>query len=219
MCFGGGDTSGARAAAQQAQQQADTAAQAEATRQATIQQDTNSINSAFQGYDDNFFGNQSTAYQNYANPQLDDQYQNAKDQLSFALGREGLLDSSEGARQLAELTKQYDTTKQGIVDTGDQYANTARQNVAQSKSTLLGQAQNAESPDAVSSDLAARMPSLGALPAFSPLGDIFQNVSALAANSYAWQRALQAGGGGVAGPSTPTLFGAPTAQPTTTVRG
>ena len=217
MCFSSGNSSGAAAASAQADAQAQAAAQAEAQRQGTISQDTSSIKNAFGGFDDNFFNNQSTAYQNYANPQLDDQYQTAKDQLSFALGREGLLDSSEGARQIAELSKQYDTNKQNIVDTGDQYANTARQNVAGTQSTLLQQAQNAEAPDSISSDLAARMPTLGALPAFSPLGDIFQNVSALAANSYAWQRAAQGGAVPATSGGGATLFPAPTRQPTTTV--
>jgi hypothetical protein len=104
-------------------------------------------------------------------------------------------------------------SKQNVIDTGDQYANTARQNVANAQNTLMSQAQAAESPDSMSAALSAQMPQLGATPAFSPLGNVFQNVSALAANSYNWQQAMN---GQVAGAQ---VFRATAPPRTLTVNG
>jgi hypothetical protein len=101
-----------------------------------------------------------------------------------------LLDSSEGARQIAELQKQYNLDQQNVLDTANGYSTTAQQNVAQAKSQLTSEAQAAEDPNAVGSDITARMPALQALPTFSPIGAVFQNVSDLAAQSANYQQAM-----------------------------
>src|SRR6478736_3044441 len=46
------------------------------------------------GFGDDFFNDRREAYMNYATPQLEDQYGDAQKQLTFALARGGLLDSS-----------------------------------------------------------------------------------------------------------------------------
>src|SRR5690348_16332000 len=171
MCMGGQNTSGYDAGQAAAAQQAKDAAAAEAQRQATVTQDMNAINNGFSGFNDSYFNNIGQKYQDYANPQLADQYQTAGDQLKYALSREGILGSSEGARQLGELQKQYNTDQQGIIDTGNQYANTARSNVQSAKDNLVSQANAATDPNAINSAVTARVPGLQALPAFSPLGD------------------------------------------------
>jgi hypothetical protein len=180
---GGGGSQAADQAAAASQQAAEEARQREFQRQGRITDGTNRINQSFAGFGDDFYNGRKQAYLDYANPQLEDQYGKARNQIAYALSRNGLTDSSEAAREQGELRKQYDLSKQGIVDTGTQYANDARGKVEQNRSDLVSQLQASADPDTVARSAAERATGIQVSPAFSPLGNLFANLTGLFATT------------------------------------
>lgn len=213
MCFP--NNSGQKAAAEQASQnqQAQTAAmqsqvdQQKADAQAradAITTGKQNIDNAFSGFDDNFFNQLSNNYQSYAKPQLDDQYDQAKKDITYALARKGTLNSSVAGDEFGQLAKQYATNQTSIAGTGADYANNARRSVAADKSDVTNQLISTGDPDAASASALSSAKVLGMPPSFSPLGNLFTNVSALAAQKKLASDGASVGGYGNVGAQ---LFG------------
>jgi len=212
MCFGGGgggkqqNTSASDAANRAAmdrqnrlyeQQLAEQRAAAERARQeqlakqSRLQQGMANIEAGFKPYDDNYFNGFNQKYLDYYNPQIDEQYGKAQQQILFGLSRAGLMDSSIRGTEMANLEKAYGTQRQGIVSGAQTYANNARSQIAQQRTALQNQL-NATGGDAVTSAsfLGVNQPgSVGSLPIqapqlqqFSALGDLFGNISQIAVN-------------------------------------
>lgn len=187
MCFGGSapkDNSGQIAADQ------------EAKRQATVTQDTQSVNDAFsKSFTPDYYGNITKNYEDYYNPQLDQQYQNALNSLTYQLGQQGILQSSEGDRQLALLKQSYGTNQQTVANNAANAAATAKQNVAQQQNQLLTQANAAADPVSLASQTAANVGSINTNPTYSPLGSVFASALGQGTNALS----IQQGGGLYAG--------------------
>ena len=97
MCFPKDKTASRMAA----QQRAD-----ELARQSRIQSGMSEIDRIFSGqFNPEFYAKQRQAYLDFATPQLDRQYGDTKDQLVYALSRSGLLDSSAGQTENANLSR------------------------------------------------------------------------------------------------------------------
>jgi hypothetical protein len=166
--FGGGG--GADQAAQQARFD-------ESARQQRIATATAGINSDFQQFNDAFYNNRANAYSAYATPQLEKQYADARDELTYALSRGGLLNSTEAGRRQADLRTQYDRQRQAIVDQGMTLANQTRGDVENTRSSLISQAGTAADPGSIAATASDRVGVLTANPTFSPLAQLFSNVS------------------------------------------
>lgn len=167
MCGGGGGDGGAKEARRR-----------EEERQARIRSGTDLINQQFGRYDDGFYDQRREAYMDYAQPQLQRQFSDVYTQLISALSRGGILQSSVGARKIGDLQRQYDLQKQGVVDTGLDYANQARRSVEDTRSSLIMDLQASADPAAAQQAALQRAQTLSAMPRFSPLGDLFSNVTA-----------------------------------------
>jgi hypothetical protein len=118
MCIFGGD-GGAGDEAKRARAE-------EAARQARIKTGIGGIDSAFSGFDSNFYDGRKQAYLNFAMPQLNEQHDDAYRGLTYQLARQGLNESSTGADRFGRLQKTYDMNRQGVVDKGMETANNAR---------------------------------------------------------------------------------------------
>lgn len=167
MCKSGGD--GGAAEAQRAR---------EAERQANIRLGAESINSAFSSFNDEFYNTRETDYLDYALPQLDEQYEDARSELILSLARNGRLQSSVRGDKIAELQKKYDLQRQAIQSQATGFANDARSSVANSRANLISQNNAIADPSQVGSLAASSAQALQASPTFSPLGTVFQNVTA-----------------------------------------
>lgn len=180
MCLGGSapkDNSGQIAAEQ------------EAKRQATVQQDTGLVNDAFtKSFTPDYYNNITNSYENYYNPQLDQQYQNTLNSLTSQLGQQGILQSTEGNRQLGLLKQSYDTQKQTVANNAANAAASAKQNVASQQNTLLSQANQASDPTALASQTAASVGSINTQPTFSPLGSVFASLLGQGTNALSIQQ-------------------------------
>lgn len=167
MCFGGGGGDGG--AAEQRRQ--------EEERQARVREGKDAIDMSFSQFDPAFYEGRSQAYLDYATPQLDDQFKEATRDLTLALARSGLLNSSVKARRFADLKKDFDMQSRGIADKANEYSNQARSSIESAKSDLYSQNQNIADPTLAAASAASRAQSLTQLPAFSPLGALFAGVT------------------------------------------
>lgn len=149
----------------------------ERERQGRIADATAGINTDFQKFNDQFYQDRANAYSAYATPQLEKQYSDARDELTYALSRGGLLNSTEAGRRQADLRTQYDRQRQAIVDQGLTLANTTRNDVENTRSSLISQAGTAADPGSVAATANDRVSVLTSNPTYSPLAQLFSNVA------------------------------------------
>jgi hypothetical protein len=167
-----------RRAEEAAAKEAERQRQLEIERQNRITEGRTSIDGAFGQFDDDFYGGRSQAYQGYAMPELEDQFQDSMRSLVAALARSGNLQSSTRAEKMADLQEQYNQRKLDIYNTGMDYANQARSNVDAARNELYTQNQSLADPNLISGNAAARAATLNQMPSFSPLGQLFSDFTA-----------------------------------------
>lgn len=129
------------------------------------------------GYDDAYYNKRATAYTDFALPQLQDQYTDQNKALTYALARGGNLGSSLAASKKGVLDKDYALQQQAVYDTGQDYANKARADVASSKQNLVSLLQASADPEATANLAQSQASTLSAMPAFSPLSPVISNVA------------------------------------------
>ena len=145
----------------------------EEERQTRIRTGKDLIDSAFSSYDDDFYNQRAQSYTDFAMPDLDQQFQDAAKQLRFALARRGATNSSSAINQRADMTDKYNEAKLSILDKGREYGNNTRSLLAAAKGDLLTQNQALADPTLMANSAATRIANATALPAYSPLGQIF----------------------------------------------
>lgn len=166
--MGGGGKGGSGAA--------DAARAEEAARQARIREGTAGINSTFDSqFNDDFYGKRRQAYLDYANPQLSQQYDDARKALTYALDRSGTSDSSIRAAREAELQRTYDNNVRSLSDTALNYENDARNNVESARASLIQQLNASADQSAAVQGATNRAAALSAPVGYSPLGQMFSS--------------------------------------------
>jgi len=150
--------------------------EAEMRRQTFIRDGSNAINQMFDTqFNDDFYKGRSKAYLDYAKPQVDDQYADARKQLTFALDRTGMLDSTGRTQKEAELTKQYDNANRNVSDKALDYENTARSNVEGSRANLISMLSATGDQQGAINAATGRAAALTAPDAFDGIGQLFGN--------------------------------------------
>ena len=134
MCMGGGGDPAAEARKQQQQQQQ------------KIEAATGQINNAFAGFDPAFYQARTKAYETYAMPQLNQQYQNVQSGLYGKLANQGLLNSSAAGVEKGALQQSLAEQQQNIANAGLQQSQALQRQVGQEKASLIGQANVAADP-------------------------------------------------------------------------
>ena len=170
----------------------------EQARQDRIREGTQRIGTVFDGqFNDQFFDGRRQAYIDYAKPQLEDQYGDAQKQLTFALARGGNLNSSVRGEKAADLQQRFDLTKQEITDKGLSYANEARSNVEGARSDLVGMLNATGDAEGAANSAITRASTLSQPAAFSPLSQLFGDITAGLGQQAALERAAAFSGGAV----------------------
>lgn len=159
------------------------------------------------GFNDAYYNQQRDNYTNYAMPQLDQQHDDAGKQLTFALDRGGLLDSSVRGEKLSDLQRLYDTQKQGVADKALSYETGARNSVEDARSNLITTLNATGDAEGAASSALARSQALSAPPAYDPLGQLFTDFTSTLGMQTAQQRAAAASGGSYVSPYSTNLFG------------
>lgn len=129
------------------------------------------------GYSDEFFNHRARAYQDFALPQVQSQYADQQKALTFALARGGNIQSSLANDKNAELDKDFTLQKQAVIDTGRDYANQGRADLASQKASAVSLLQATADPDAAYNVAQQSASQLSAMPAFTPLNNVVKNVA------------------------------------------
>lgn len=161
-----------------ANREAKRARQAEEKRQAEIRKGTDRINTRFGQFDNDFFNERRQSYVDYATPQLEDQYDTAGDQLTFALARAGQLDSSTRGDKESELQKLFEINRQGVVDGARAYETEARTDVEDARTGLIQTLQATGDAKGAAQGALSRARALSRAPAFNPLEQLFVDFTA-----------------------------------------
>jgi hypothetical protein len=206
MCFGGGGGDGGAAQARADEQ----------ARQDRIKQGVSNVDKSFAKFDDNYYNQRGQAYQNYAMPQFNNQYKQMGNNLAFSLARSGNTDSSEAARQGGILQSDNAFGRQQIADQAIGEQQKARQQVEENRNSLINQLQATSNPSLAAAGAERQAAALAMQPAFSPLGNLFNNTTAVLGNAY--QAGAYGGGPGLTPYKQYFGFGSPSPKGNTVVR-
>jgi hypothetical protein len=135
--YGGGG--GGPSAADQAREQ-------EAARQASIGKGMSSIDAAFKRFDDPYYASKEVAYKNYYLPQLDQQFNDARDAMSLRLSANGLGGSTSGATGMSRLGEDYARQKAEVAQRALEYGNQVRTDVQGLRTNLVNQLNSTADP-------------------------------------------------------------------------
>jgi hypothetical protein len=180
----------------------------EQKRQQRIREGTASINKTFDSqFNDKFFDDRRDAFMDYATPQLEDQYNSAGKELTFALARGGNLDSSARGQKLGELQKLYDINKQKVADDALASSTQARNAVEDARGNLITTLNATGDAQGAASSALTRASALSQPAAYSPLGQLFTDFTSALGIQAAQERAAAASGGSYAPAVNTGLFG------------
>jgi hypothetical protein len=146
-------------------------------------------------FTDDFFKQRRQSFLDYATPQLEDQYGGAQKELTFALARSGLLDSSVRGDKTAELQKKYDLNKQQIGDQALSFETEARNSVEDARSNLIATLNATGDAEGAASSAIARASALSKPQAYSPLSQLFADFTSGLGTQAALEKANYYSGG------------------------
>lgn len=197
MCFGGG---GSDKAEKQAKKAANAAAAAEAARKKAITEGRGRIDQEFSKFDEPYFQQVGDAYTGYYNPQLDDQYEKARENLIYRFARQGITGSSAEAETQGDARTEMQRKRAQIASQAQDRVAQARGDVERNKSDLYTLNQAAADPDAVASMSASRAASIQPMQNLNPLENVFSAfLNSPATGNLAYQYAANR-------PISPTVF-------------
>jgi hypothetical protein len=178
--------------------EAEKARKEEERRQQEIREGTRKVNSVFDSqFTDDYFNTQRQNYIDYANPQLEDQYGKAQEELTYALARAGNLDSSMRGQKVGELQQLYDLNKQKVADDAHAYSNQAKGNVEDARSNLITTLNATGDAKGAANSAISRAAVLSQPAAYSPLTELFTNFTAALGTQAALEKANYYSGGQV----------------------
>lgn len=152
---------------------AEVARQQEQARQSRIASGQTAIDTAFQGFNPDYFNNYSKSFLDYYNPQADEQFGKAKQDLRYKFARSGTLNSTPAQTKFGDLIKSYGDARDQIAANANAATNDLRGRVDQTKGNLYQQNAVAADPSAASVNAVGQAGSLMTPPAYSPLADLF----------------------------------------------
>lgn len=186
---------------------ADEARRMEEERQERIREGTAKVDDLFSQFNDGFYDNIRKSALDYYNPIVDEQYGRANASQTFQLANQGNLQSSAAAQRMADLFKDYGTTRQQVVDRAFDIAQNHRAGVEDNRSALYGQLHGGASLDTVANLASTRAAMMNQVPTFSPLGDLFSQYTNAAAQSVNAERMGYPGMGLTSGYQTTPSYG------------
>lgn len=180
----------------------------EQARQDRIRAGTSRVNSIFDNqFNEDYFNKQQQNFLDYASPQLEDQYGNANKELTFALSRAGLSNSSVRAQKEADLQKTYGLNKQQIADQALSYKGQAQSSVEDARSNLIATLNATGDAEGAANSAIARSSALSKPTAYSPLTNLFADFTSALGTQAALEKANAYSGGQTGVRYKTNLFG------------
>lgn len=176
-----------------AEEEAKRARKDEEKRQKRIRTGTRDVNTTFRQFNPAFYSGLEQSYVDYATPQLDDQREDAGEDLTYWLAGKGLLDSSVRGEKEAELGKVYELNRQKVKDDARAYGKEARGNVEDARSDLVTMLHATGDAKGAADSALSRAAVLSKPPSYSPLENAFLEFTAGLGQQAALERAYAAG--------------------------
>jgi len=157
---------------------AENARREEANRQQRIREGRASIDSALAPFNDPYYRQKNTQYQNYYGSQVDQQHQRAQDALKLQLSTSGLGRSSAAGFGMGELGSEYARNMADVNLKGNEYEQGVRRDVEGIRGTL-----NTQLNSSADAALAAQRANMQAADQFkkadnfAPLASVFSDFS------------------------------------------
>jgi hypothetical protein len=120
-----------------------------------------------------YFSDFRNDYLGYYNPQVDEQFGDARQALRYDAARKGTLNSTAGQTRFSDLVGDYSRARQDVAANALAATNTQRANVNQNRNQLLAQNTAAANPNLAARSAVGSVGALTAAPTYSPLADIF----------------------------------------------
>ncbi len=149
----------------------------EKARQQRINAGMSNIDSAFKGYDNNFFNQRAQSYRDFAIPQATRQYEQTRKSLAYSLARNGLENSSAAVNENQALTDTRNQKISDITNEAQNQSNELRGQVATQKSNLVNQLVSSANPSLAREGAVSATAGLNAPSAFQPIGGLFSDFS------------------------------------------
>lgn len=130
-----------------------------------------------------YYGGLEKSYLDYYKPQLDEQFRTARHGVTLEAARRGALDSSASGQGMGDLVQQMLLEQAGLSGRAKDYVNQQKQTLEDQRSQLVNLANTGVGQEQLA-NIASQHAAAYSQPAqFSPLADVFQKATALAANS------------------------------------
>jgi hypothetical protein len=146
---------------------------AEDDRQRQIRAGQSGIDSAFAQFDSPYYEAFRRAYTNFYNPQVADQFEQAKGKLTASLAGRGMLESTTGANRLTDLFARRAGAEADIGNQSVDAANKLRGQIEGAKTNLYQLNAGAADPALAANQAQGAAASFATQPQFSPLGQVF----------------------------------------------
>lgn len=189
MCMGGGNSGASEAAAARRREQ---------ERQARIREGRSTIDAIFEGGtvgDETFSGfatpefydSVQNSFLDFYRPQLQEQQEDAQRQLTYDLASRGMLESSIAGEKFGDLQERLAEESGRISSQAQAARNDAIQRAESSRSNLYSLNESAADPSLVQARALASESTVRQPQVFSPLGQVFADIT----NQFAQNRAAQ----------------------------
>jgi len=128
-------------------------------------------------FDKAYYDARKQAYIDNYTPQLADQFNKARADMTYALARAGLTRSSAATDQVARLNEANAVQTGTIGSQAEDFVSKQRSNVEDQRANLVSQLQSSADPGGTANLALARTQSIRAEPVtYSPLGDVFNGI-------------------------------------------
>ena len=194
MCFSSGSSGASDSARAQEQQ-----------RQNSIQSGMASINSTFSKFDDNYYADFEKKHLDLATPDIAKQKVDANNQTLYGLARSGNLDSSTAAKMYGDVSTRNNQAVQNATNNAHSAAQSLRGDVEAERSNLASQLNTTADASAAANEAATQAQILTRPPTYSPITNIFSDLTGqIAANEQARRLGQPGWGFGLTSPGTST---------------
>lgn len=180
-------------------EQEDKAKEAEDTRKAAVESGRSAVSSAFGGFGDKYYDDIASTVLDYYLPQVEQQYNDASDQLIYKFARQGQTASNSKTvlDEQGNLKGKYDIQKAQVINQAKDASRQARENISGAKSTLLSYADTAADAGAVDDRLATETGRIkNYAPELTPIGQLFPDYVSPIVNSVGTGLLAEANGYG-----------------------
>ncbi len=135
----------------------------------------------FKGFGDDFFNEASDAYTNFAMPDLNRQYKDTHDNITFGLANRGLLNSSVSEKAMSDLNISAGQKRLQVADNARATAQNLRKQIEQARQDAIAQLYQTADPAQGLKGAIATASQFTVPQAFTPIMNAFGDV----ANRYA----------------------------------